>query len=500
MVITMTSNTPEPAGPDFRAGVPLSSLRQGEPLLGHIDGQAALLIRLESDDVHAIGATCTHYSGPLAEGVITGDTIRCPWHHACFSIRTGAATSPPALAPVPTWRTITRDGVVFVLDPLKSVVIIGAGAAGMVAAETLRNEGFDDGVYLIDPDPDAPYDRPNLSKDYLAGSAPEEWLRLRTSEFYEEKHITRLVKSAERIDDKRKAVVLSDGTEINYDALLLATGARPIRLPIPGADMPHVHVLRSFQDCQSLIAAISSKPRVVIAGASFIGLEAAASLRNRGVDVTVVAPEQLPLQRVLGDDIGRLLLGRHEKNGVHFHLGRTLKAIAAKSVTLDNDATINADVVLLGVGVKPDVALASAAGLTIDNGVVVNEFLETNVAGIFAAGDIARFPDPRTGELIRVEHWVVAERQGQAAARNILGAAQPFDSVPFFWTHQYDVTVNYVGHASKWDAAQLDGSAEALDCAVTYRDAGAVRAVATINRDKTSLNAEIVLARDEMMG
>ncbi|HEY0810816.1 MAG TPA: FAD-dependent oxidoreductase, partial [Longimicrobiales bacterium] len=497
------SQTNELSGPDLRAGVPLEELADRQPLLGHVDGEAAILVRLD-DDVVAIGATCTHYSGPLGEGIVTGDVIRCPWHHACFALRTGEVAAPPALASLPSWRTEVRNGRVYVGERIEtttqrkapaggpqSIVIVGAGAAGMIAAETLRSEGFTGRIALVDPDADAPYDRPNLSKDFLAGNAPEEWLRLRNAEFYAEQKIDRIVAGVTAIEAKQRVATLSDGRKLNYDALLLATGATPVRLPIPGADLPHVHVLRTITDCMRLIDTFEGKPKVVIAGASFIGMEVAASIRNRGLAVTVVAPEQVPFDRVLGAELGRLLHARHESNGVEFRLGHTLKEITKQAVSLDNGERIDADVVVLGVGVRPALTLAEQAGLTVDKGVVVNEYLESSISHIFAAGDIARFPDPRTGQPIRVEHWVVAQRQGQVAARNMLGARAAFDVIPFFWTHQYDVTISYVGHAPKIDDVQIDGDPGKLDCKVSYLVGKQVMAVATINRDRDALLAEI---------
>jgi 3-phenylpropionate/trans-cinnamate dioxygenase ferredoxin reductase subunit len=457
------------------------------------------------DEVFAVGATCTHWSGPLAEGIVTGHEIRCPWHHACFSLRTGNVISPPALNPLPRWHVSVREGRAYVGDRASdvtqpgtgpkstpsSIVIVGAGAVGMVAAETLRKEGYTKSITLVDPDADAPYDRPNLSKDFLAGNAPEEWLQLRDDQFWREHDITRVVAAVASINVASRAVALSNGQVLEYGALLLATGSQPIRLPIPGNDRRHVHVLRTRADCTRLVASLNDKPRVAVAGASFIGMEAAAALRQRGVDVAVVAPEAVPFARVLGDEVGRVLQGRHEREGVRFHLGRTLKQINERDVVLDNDEVLPADLVLLGVGVRPSLGLAEGAGLAVDKGVVVNELLETSIAGIFAAGDIARYPDPRSGELIRVEHWVLAQRQAQVAARNMLGAHEPFTAAPFFWTTQYDVTVAYVGHASRWDSVRVEGSVTDLDCAVSYRADGQVLAVATINRDQVSLNAEV---------
>lgn len=501
-------------GPDFGAGIDASSLRDGEKVLGHANGEAVLLARL-GDDFVAIGATCSHYGGPLAEGVIDGDTVRCPWHHACFSLRTGEALRAPALNPVACWKVERRTAKVVVTekierDPLapsypvkvdrsampRDVVIVGAGAAGTAAAEMLRRCAYDGRITIVDDDTGSPYDRPNLSKDYLAGNAPEEWIPIRPDGFYKEHGVTLIRGRVTRIDVKAKAVEAAGrGGPVSYDALLLAMGSDPVRLPVPGADQPHVHYLRSLIDSRAIIAAAKGAKRAVVIGSSFIGLEVAASLRARDVEVHVVAPEKIPLERVLGEHLGAFIRSLHESKGVQFHLGRTSQRIEKDSVVLDDGTRLAADIVVVGVGVKPRLALAEAAGLAIDRGVVVNEYLESSIPGIFAAGDIARWPDRHSGERIRVEHWVLAERHGQTAARNILGARERFDQAPFFWSAHYDVSVNYVGHAEKWDRVEVSGDAAAKDVAVRFMTGDKLLALATIFRDEESLRGELAMER-----
>ena len=507
----MAGNKDALTGPDLAAGVAADVLSPGDRLLGHANGEPVLLARL-GDDYAAIGATCTHYGGPLAEGVIAGEEVRCPWHHACFSLRTGEALRAPALSPVPCWQVERRGGMVVVArkaerDPLapsypmarpapeavREVVIVGAGAAGSAAAEMLRRCGYGGGVTIVDAERDSPYDRPNLSKDYLAGNAPEEWISLRPGRFYEERRIEIVRARATRIDVAGRRLEAEGRPPLPFDALLLAPGAEPVRLQIPGDDLPHVHYLRSLADSRAIIAAatVGGASRAVVVGAGFIGLEAAASLRARGLEAHVVAPETLPLERVMGPELGAFIKALHEEKGVRFHLGRTPRRIEADAVVLDDGARVTSDLVVIGAGVRPRVALAEQAGLAVDRGVAVNEFLETSAPGIYAAGDVARWPDPHTGERIRVEHWAVAQRMGQAAARNILGAREPFDQVPFFWSAHYDVTISYVGHAERWDRTRVEGSAERRDVAVWFERDGKVLALATIFRDEASLKAEL---------
>jgi NADPH-dependent 2,4-dienoyl-CoA reductase/sulfur reductase-like enzyme len=293
----------------------------------------------------------------------------------------------------------------------------------------------------------------------------------------------------------RRDVLLENGSRRSFGALLIATGAEPIHLPIPGADAPHVHYLRSFADSKAIVQKTEHAKKVVVAGASFIGLEVAASLRNRDIAVDVVSPERVPLERVMGVELGRFIQTLHESHGVVFHLGETVKSIDGRRVATSGGSTLDADFVVMGVGVRPATALAERAGLTVDRGILVNEYLEASASGIFAAGDVARWRDRRSGEHVRIEHWVVAERQGQAAARNILGRREVFDDVPFFWSQHYDIPINYVGHAERWDEVRVDGSPDAHDCTVTYLRADRKLAVATIYRDRDSLRAELDMER-----
>jgi NADPH-dependent 2,4-dienoyl-CoA reductase/sulfur reductase-like enzyme/nitrite reductase/ring-hydroxylating ferredoxin subunit len=502
----MSADASPPTGPDLRAGVPLASLADGAMLQGHVEGEAVLLVR-RGDEIFAVAAFCTHYGGPLADGVVVGETIRCPWHHACFALRSGEVLRAPARDALKRWRVEQADGIVRVGEEIaheaaeslpentglpRSIVIVGGGPAGAVAAETLRREGFAGRITLLSADADLPCDRPNLSKNYLAGSAPPEWLPLRGAGFYRKHGIDlHLDTRVTAVDSERREVTVADGTRHSYDALLLATGATPVRLDLPGADLPHVHYLRTQCDAEAIVEAAATARRAVVIGASFIGLEVAASLRARDVEVEVVGRELVPMEKVLGPEVGRFIRALHERHGVTFHLGCSPASFDAAGVTLDTGQRLAADLIIVGVGVRPATALAEAMGLAMDRGVAVDEYLETSVPGVFAAGDIARWPDPLSGDSIRVEHFVVAERHGEVAARNMLGRRERFDHVPFFWTEQYDFSLGYVGHAEGWDSIEFDGDLEARDCTVTYRRGGRKLAVAVVHRDHAGLQAEL---------
>jgi apoptosis-inducing factor 3 len=530
------------SGPDLAAGIDEAALGAGASLLGHAGGEAVLLVR-RGGDVLAVGATCTHYGGPLAEGVVEGDTVRCPWHHACFDLRTGTAERAPALNPLPCYA-VARDGGRIRVGARKpeaapaavirdqhalppppppsaalrdqhalppppppsaapsprSIVIVGAGAAGDSAAATLRREGFAGELRVFGADAAPPVDRPNLSKDYLAGTAPEEWLPLRPATFFEDQRIElSLGARVAAISVGARRLTLEGGREIAWDALLLATGAEPVRLAVPGADAPdaHVHTLRTLADCRAIIARAKDARTAVVVGASFIAMETAAALRARGLEVHVVAPDAQPFARVLGPELGAFLRGVHEEHGVRFHLGETVASVEPGGVKLAGGARLPADLVVAGIGVRPSTALAEAAGLAIDRGVVVDARLATSAAGVWAAGDIARYPYAPTGERVRIEHWAVAQRMGRIAALNMLGRGVAFSSAPFFWSTQYDLQVSYVGHAESWDHADVHGTFAARDATIAYRRGGKTLAVATIGRDGVNLAAELALERGD---
>ncbi|MDG0817586.1 FAD-dependent oxidoreductase [Bdellovibrio svalbardensis] len=492
----------EVSGPDFSKGVSVELIAEGESILGHVGDKAILLSKIE-DQFYAIGAHCTHYGGPLNEGLITGETVHCPWHHAVFSLKTGEALKAPALTPVSCWSIEVRDDKVFVTGKRKAAVepragtekqqfvIVGGGAAGTAAAVMLRRKGFLGSIHLLSEDEALPYDRTNLSKDYLAGNAPEEWIPLWGQEFYR-KHDIKLELNAKvmKIDGHRKHLFLADGRSLKFDKCLIATGGTPVKPPIPGIEQDHVYMLRSLKDCRHIIDRTSWAQKVAFIGSGFIALEAAAALRARNLEVHIVAPEDLPLIKVVGVHVGSYLKKLHEEHGVHFHLGHGIKEIRARSIVLDDKTSVACDFVIVGAGVRPNTLLAEQAGCKVDKGVLVDEYLETSVPGIYAAGDIARWPDPHSNKHIRVEHWEVAERQGQIAALNMLGDGVKFQEVPFFWTQHYDTSLGYVGNGGDFDRMEVFGDLGKNDFAVAFYDDERVAALLTVGRDRESLLIE----------
>lgn len=493
------------SGPDLRAdGIPTDDVTVGDLKVGHVDGKPVVLVATE-EGIHAVGGSCTHYGGPLGDGLCVDGEIRCPWHHAAFDLATGEAVGPPALNPIAIYATTEREGRIFVSGPTEaatpkrapssppeSVVIVGSGAAGAAAAETLLSYGYQGPITLVGEEP--PIDRPNVSKDYLAGTAPEEWMPLRSPEFYADAGIDLVTgRRVEGIDPETRTVRMAGGQELSYGALLIATGAEPRRLPTPGADLSHVHYLRTLDDSRTIIAALDTASQAVVVGAGFIGLEVAASLRHRDVEVTVVAPEEIPLAGLIGDALGGFVAELHREHGVEFRLGRGVTEIREEVVVLDDGTPLAADLVVVGIGVIPRTGLAERAGLVVDDGIIVDDRLQTSDPHIWAAGDVARYPGPDASP-VRIEHWVLAERQGQTAARNMLGADIPFTEPPFFWSQHYDVPINVTGHLGGWEEEVVNGDPHSRDVLVGYRKAGAITAVATIFRDRDNLRAEHALA------
>jgi NADPH-dependent 2,4-dienoyl-CoA reductase/sulfur reductase-like enzyme/nitrite reductase/ring-hydroxylating ferredoxin subunit len=497
------SGSADVSGPDFSAGVAAATIPEGVTVAGHVGDDAVLLSRFDGQ-FFAVGGTCTHYGAALADGLVADRKVHCALHQACFDLRTGAVLRAPALDPVDAWEVECAGGMVTVTrnkdgrpdaapaeTDVRDIVIVGGGGAGLTCASELRRLGFAGAITMLSDDRDGPVDRPNLSKDFLAGQAPADWLPLRSPDWYADNDVElRTGVHVLRLDPGTRTVHTQSGEDIHFDRLLIATGSEANRLNSPGFDRDNVHTLRSLADARAIADAATEGTRAAIIGSSFIGLEAAAALRQRGVEVEVVSPSKVPFEAVFGAELGGFLQRLHERNGVRFHLGCAAASYDGRSLALSTGGSIEADLVLVGIGAHPRTLLADSASLAVGNGVIVDAFLETSAKGVFAAGDIAAYPDPLSGEPVRIEHWVTAERQGQAAAANMLDRRRKFEAVPFFWTEQYGCAVRYVGHAAKWDRAEIDGSLDSGDFIVRYFDGGRHCASAGVGRDREILEDE----------
>ena len=502
------------------AATRLSEIANGEMKEVKVGETAVLLARVD-DKCYAVGAHCTHYGAPLAEGALVGDRIICPWHHACFNARNGNLEEPPALDSLMNYDVRTEGDEIFVdvTDPTvdrrtpemaepnpekdsRVFVIIGGGAAGYMAAQTLREDGFKGRIRMITRESQTPYDRPNLSKDYLHGHAEPEWIPLRGDDFYEQHGIEMLFeKIVVNVDVERKIVEFSDGEDCSYDNLLVATGGVPRRLELPGADLRNIFALRSFDSADEIISSASGAKRAVVIGAGFIGMEAASSLRQLGLDVTVIAPDKVPFEKILGGEIGKVFQREHEKNGVRFMLGESVTGFDGEEVInrvlLSSGQSVDADLVIVGIGVKPETDILGGLTLHKDGGVIADEFLKI-ADSVYAAGDIAHVPDARAGEHVRIEHWRTAQQQGRIAAHNMAGKPTRYDSVPFFWTTQFDITLNYVGHARSWDEIVVKGDTAAHDFLAYYVKDGKVIAAAGMNHDRDLALIEELMRLNQM--
>lgn len=499
--------------PDFRLPTPLDRIPEGGMLSGQVDGAPVLLLR-RGALCFAVGGTCPHYGAPLSEGLLSGDTLHCPHHHACFDVRTGRPQRGPALTPLPRYRVERHlDTVCVVGEPLAEVtarppyiaegrpapariVIVGTGAGGVAAAFALRSAGYAGQLTLIGDESVAPYDRPTLSKGYLAGTASGDWLPLQPDTAYVEREIRLMLGTpVTRIDTATGAVWLADGRTFPFDRLLIAPGAVAVRPELPGLDQSRVITLRRLADVDRLRDLTAAAGHAVVIGAGFLGLEAAASLRARGLAVDVVTPDAVPLQKVLGAELGRRVQRLHEEHGVRMHLGRSVTEIGQREVMLDDRIMLPADLVVVATGVRPDTRLAERAGLALDRGIRVDRYLETSHPGIFAAGDAVRWPDPRSGEYAGCGHWSLAMRMGETAACNMLGALSAFDAVPFFWSEHYDLRINCSGSTDRYDRIEVRGGLPNDQWEQRYWCGDRLVAVATINRDHASLEAELALER-----
>ena len=494
---------------DLTTGVDLADIPADGLLAGKVGDADVMLARWTDDagrpQVTALDAACTHRGAPLPNGLRVDDTVVCPFHHACFDLRSGEAVSAPAIAPLRAWAvSVDGDRVRVTATPepaplpatrvdndrgVTRVVVVGGGAGGFAAVERLRRVGYDGALALVSAEAGLPLDRPELSKGYLSGGKQAGDLPLLPAAWYGEHDVeTHLGVAATGLDLAERFVTLADGTTLAYDALVLATGAEPVRPDLPGLDRADAFVLRTQEDADAIVAASEGR-RVVVVGSGFIGLEVAAALRQRELDVTVVAPGAVPMARQLGEDLGRVLRTLHEEHGTRFVEGRAA-AWDGRALVLEDGRRVEADVLVVGLGVEPRTGLAEAAGLTVDDGVLVDATFETSVRGVFAVGDIARYPDPLTGRPVRVEHWAQAERSGALAAVNLLGGQQAITEPAFYWTQRLGKSFRVSGHAESLADGQADGSAAEQKLLVTFRDDGRVVAAAGLGRDQDLLAVE----------
>jgi apoptosis-inducing factor 3 len=484
-------------------------------------GETKVLLTRIKGKFHAIGGECSHYGGPLAEGSLSGERVVCPWHQANFNVVSGDLLEPPALDALARLEVRVAGDQVIVRLPEegagphppsmcrcqraadgRTFVILGAGAAGNMAAQTLREDGFQGRILMITRESRLPYDRPNLSKGYLSGAADADSLPLRGEDFYRDHDIEVLLgREVAQVEAAAKTISFTDGASLAYDALLLATGGAARSLEVQGAQLANVFTLRSAADAEAIIAAAGQATRAVVVGASFIGMETAASLTKRGLQVTVVGPGAIPFTNTLGPEIGAMLIELHQEHGVSFRMGERVARLEGaqrvETVVLDSGKRLAADLVLTGVGIRPATEFLQGVPLNPDGSVSVDRHLRVS-EGLYAAGDLARFPDWRTGEDIRIEHWRLAEQHGRVAAHNMAGQPVEFRGVPFFWTEQFDLNLQYVGYTAAWDEIIFHGELKARKFLAFYIKGDRVLAAAGLDYDR-QMTAIAELMRLERM-
>ena len=484
-------------------------------------GENKVLLSKIAGKFYAVGGLCPHYGASLDEGILHDGTIVCPWHHAFYDAKTGDLKEPPSLDSLPSYEVIIQGQNVVVKLPevipdrrvhvmtkhdpkadKRIFAIVGAGAAGNAAAQTLREDGFRGRIVMITREDSVPYDRPMLSKEYMEGAAEEESVPLRSRTFYEDHDIELMLQSkVTRVDIPNKLITFENGESLAYNAILLATGGVPKRLAIPGAELKNIFTLRSFEDSKKIVRAAQNASHVGIIGAGFIGMETAHSLTKRNLSVTVITPKEAPFQNVLGKEIGKVFQELHEKAGVRFKMGAKVIRFegneSVQSVVLADGERIEADLVIVGVGVRPATDLLHGIDLLPDGSLAVDQFF-CAAEDVYAAGDIATFPLPHTGEKVRIEHWRTALQHGRVAGHNMAGKKAAYTSVPFFWTNQVDLYFRYVGYAKSWDDIIIQGDLASQNFIAYYVKNNKVYAAAGNNMEKEMAAIEVLMQLNKM--
>lgn len=497
----------------------VSDLKEGEIKEVEVSEGKIVLVK-QNDEFFAISNKCSHLGAPLKNGALGEGRIRCPWHGACFNLKSGDIEDYPCVDAIKAFETRVEGENVMVKVPKGSLkshkrtpkmvsksdkdervfAIIGGGPAGLVCAETLRQEGFQGNIVLISNENYLPYDRTKLSK---AMNVAVEQILLRPKEFFDEHGIElKLGFEVTELNTATKTITFSNGETLKYDAVTVATGGNPRKLPVPGMDLQNIFQLRVPEDSRSIINNIEGK-KVVIVGTSFIGMEAAACVVQKAASVVAIGMEKVPFERVLGAEIGTVFQKLHEEKGVQFRLQRVVKEFRGSEkvneVVLDDGEVLEADICIIGAGIIPATDFIKSEDIEIfrDRSVVVDKFLKAT-EGVYAVGDIARYPFHLTGETIRVEHYGMAHYHGRIAAYNMLNRRVPVESVPFFWTSQYGKNLRYAGHALSYDKVFVDGNLDSWKFVAYYIKGDKVVAVATVGRDPVASKIAELMAQRKM--
>ncbi len=483
-------------------------------------GETKILLAKVDGKYYAVGAVCPHYKAPLVKGALCGTRLYCPWHHSAFDITNGNVCEPPAIDGLPRYKTRIENDQIFVqiteektedintnlsVTDSRTFIMLGGGAAGLMAVQTLRSEGFNGKLIMITKEDTLPYDRTALSKKFMTGKAKPEELLLRKEDFFE-KHKIEIEKNKEvkHVDADSKRIRFFDGSSIQYDTMMIATGGEPNKLTIAGAGLKNVFTLRSAEDAERILETAKNVKKVCIIGASFIGMETAASLQTLGLEVTVIAKESTPFEKNFGVEIGDVFYNMHKEKGVVIKTNAEVEKIEGKNtveaIVLKNSERIETELVIAGIGVHPRTDFITGVKLNEkDKSVLVDEYLQA-AYNLFAAGDIARFPDAKTNQNMRIEHWRLAQQHGRIAAMNMLGkTSSVHDIVPFFWTNQFEKRLSYVGHAEDWDEIVIDGDIQNQKFIAFYVKEGKVLAAASMNRDVESDKIEELMRTQKLM-